>query len=221
MEQYQITLTGLSPLLMHMDNLSFMEGITAWRKDPANKEYSVAGDDRSPSWTWLAYVYHNRREFGLPADNLMTMLREGGAKVPAKRGSYKKQTQAGILIDQEQFQLLVGGKAIPVAPFNALSGERDFNKHLELAEAHGFELLVKRAKLQAGGKHIRVRPMFREWVAVGSVTVIDSEVSGITEDILRTILNQAGALCGLGDWRPSSPKSPGVFGRFAPVVERI
>jgi hypothetical protein len=221
MQQYQLALTGLNPLLMHRDNIAFAEKIEAWRKDPANKELSVRGDDRSPAWTWLSYVYHDTRHFGIDADNLMTMLREGGAKVTAKgKETYKKQTQSGIMLDQQQFDLLVNGKQVPVAPFQALIGETNFLKHLEAAEAAGFELSVKRAKV-GQAKHVRVRPMFRDWTATGSFTVLDEELSGLTEPILKTILAQAGALCGLGDWRPSSPKSSGTFGTFQAELIRV
>lgn len=220
MDQYTVTLTGLTPLLMHSDNLAFSEKIRAWQKDPANKELSHAGDDRSPAWTWLGYLYHNKKVIGMPADNLMTMLREGGAKVANKgKETYKKQTQAGIMIDQEQWSLLIGGKEISVEPFNSLIGENDFNEHLSLAEKNGFELLVKRAKI-GPAKHVRVRPLFREWRLVGSLTVIDSELSGLSHQVLETILNQAGALVGLGDWRPSSPSKSGTFGRFKPEIKR-
>ena len=222
MERYNLTINGLSPLLMHQDNISFSEKIKAWQKDPANKELSVAGDDRSPAYTWLGYIYHDGKYLGMPADNMMTMFREGGAKVKSGNGkeTYKKQTQAGIMMDQQQMQLLVGGKPIEIAPFNNLIGVHDFLKHIEAAENAGFELLVKRAKV-GQSKHVRVRPLFRQWTLVGSFTVMDEEVSGLTEPVLRLILAQAGALVGMGDWRPSSPKSSGTFGRFEFMLERI
>ncbi len=222
MGQYKITLKGLSPLLMHADNMTFDESLKDWRRDPANKEGSVVADDRSPAWAWLGYAYHDRKVFGMPGDNLMTMLREGGAKLKTGAGkeTYKKHTQSGIMLDQQQFTLLVGGEPVPVGPFNELIGVNDFVQHIERAEAHGFELLVKRATV-GRAKHVRVRPMFREWTLVGSLTVIDTELSGLTKDVLLTILNQAGALCGLGDWRPSSPFSSGNFGRFEPAIERV
>lgn len=222
MNRYEITLNGLTPLLMHSDNMAFSEKIRAWRKDPANKELSVAGDDRSPAWSWLGYIYHDTNTVGMPSDNLMTMLREGGAKVKTGKNSetYKRQTQAGIMVDQEQFSLLVNGKPISIRPFNALIGKNDFQEHLAAAEAAGFELLVKRAKIGAA-KHVRVRPLFRTWKLVGSLTVIDEELSGLTARTLETILNQAGALIGLGDWRPSSPKASGTFGKFSPKIHRV
>ena len=219
MDQYQVTLKGLTPLLLHSDNLAYSEKIKVWQKDPANKELSLAGDDRAPAWIWLGYLYHDRRHIGIPADNLMTMLREGGCKV-VNRGkeTYKKQTQAGIMIDQQQWPLLIGGKTVPVEGLNALIGNSDFSKHLEAAEALGFELLVKRAKI-GSAKHVRVRPLFREWTVTGSLTVIDSELSGLSKPILQRILDVAGALVGLGDWRPSSPKSSGTFGKFEAEVK--
>lgn len=163
----------------------------------------MAGDDRSPAWTWLGYAYHNTRVLGIPADNLMTVLREGGCKVKnTGKETYKKQTQSGILIDQEQWDLVVNGKPIPVAQLSGLIGCNDFQKHLDAVEALGFELLVKRAKI-GQAKHVRVRPLFRQWQAVGTLTVLDSELTGLTKNVLELILNQAGALCGLGDWRPA------------------
>jgi hypothetical protein len=222
MEQYSITLEGLTPLLMHNDNLAYNEKIKAWQTMPENKALSVPGDDRSPAWTWIGYLYHDGKNIGVASDNIMTMLREGGSKVPTgkKTETYKKQTQSGLMLDQQQFDLYVDGNLVPFGGIKALIGELDFNKHIELAEELGFELLVKRAKI-GRSKHVRVRPMFRRWTLKGSLTVIDSELSGLTEEILEIILNQAGALCGLCDWRPSSPSASGTFGKFAPTIKRI
>ena len=222
MEQYRVVLKGLTPLLMHSDNLSFTEKVMAWRKDPANKEFSVSGDDRTPPWTWIGYLYHDGSTLGVSSDNLMTMLREGGAKIKTGNGkeTYKKQTQSGILIDQQQFELRLNGDPVPIEPIKGLIGGRDFMAHIELAESLGFELFVKRASI-GRSKHIRVRPMFRDWELRGSFTVIDSELSGLTEGVVEQILNYGGAICGLCDWRPSSPKASGSFGKFAPEMERI
>lgn len=220
MKQYQITLNGLTPLLMHNDNLNFSEKLAEWRKAPENKEGSNAGDDRSPAWTWIGYLYHDGRNLGISSDNIMTMLREGGAKVINKgKETYKKQTQSGVMLDQQQFDIYVDGKRIPIDRIKPLIGVNDFAQHIELAEELGFELLVKRAAV-GRAKHIRVRPMFRTWQAVGSLTVLDEELSGLTRQVLETVLRQSGALCGLCDWRPSS-KSSGTFGKFQPLIEPI
>ena len=222
MKQYQVTLTGLTPLIMHSDNIASTEKILKWQKDPVNKELSSSGDDRSPAWTWLGYAYHDTKWFGIPADNLMTMMREGGAKVKAKgKETYKKQTQSGLLIDQSQWDLRVNDTAIEVAPiFNTLMGNTDFSEHLDIAEKNGFELLVKRAKV-GQAKHMRVRPLFRNWTALGTFTVIDEKQSGLAKKIIEKILQQAGSFVGLCDWRPSSKVSSGSFGKFSSVIKKV
>lgn len=229
METYRLTLEGLSPLFFHRDNLNFAEKVRAWQKDPANKEWSVAGDDRSPAWTWIGYIYHDGMKFGIPSENFMTALREGGAKVKSGKKSnetYKKQTQAGVVVNSSQFELLVqhAGKKkwqpIEIGPFQKLIGDMDFLKHIDTAEAHGFELDVRRAKI-GQAKHVRVRPRFDRWMAIGEITVIDSDLSGIKQKVLQTIMDQAGAMVGLGDWRPSSPKSSGTNGKYRTTIEKI
>jgi hypothetical protein len=220
MKRYTVDIRGLSPLLMHHDNISFSERIKAWTKDPANKGNSTKGDDRTPPWTWIGYLYHDTKVLGIPSDNLMTMLREGGAKITKKGNeTYKKQTQSGIILDQQQFTLFIGEEPVSMSPIRDLIGDMDFTNHLAVAEDLGFELLIKRAKI-GKAKHVRVRPLFREWRLEGSLTVLDEEMSGITKEILQMVFDQAGALCGLGDWRPSSPSS-GTFGRFEAEIKGL
>jgi len=217
MQTCKVAIVGESPLLMHWDNLVFAAKMAAWGKDPGTKGTSVAGDDRSPAWRWLGNLYHEGGRVVLPADNLMTVLREGGAKVPTGRkgATYKRQTQSGLLVNESAWPLTIGGKPIPVAEFLALDHETDFATHEAAAAAHGFMLFVKRARI-GNAKHVRVRPRFDEWSASGTITILDDT---ITPDILQTILSFAGVYCGVGDWRPSSPKSPGPFGRFRAVVK--
>ena len=201
---------------MHHDNITGGEWVKKWQKDPKNRELSVAGDDRSPAWVWLTYCYHDAKRFVIPSDNMMTTMREGAKRVSTgKRGTFKAQSQSGILVDQESWALEVNGKSVPWEPFAALADEVDFEKHESTAKEYGFELFVKRARVGMA-KHVRVRPRFEGWACEGSVTILDDS---ITKDILGDILSQAGRFAGLGDWRPSSPKSPGPFGTFTATVE--
>lgn len=216
---YQVTLEGTTPLLMHQDNLDFGKVLAKFQRDPANKNASVAGDDRTPAFTWLGYAYVEGGKFVIMADNLMTMLREGGTKCPTGKGkgTFKALTQTGIVVDQSSWPLLINGKAVPFAPFEALMDESDFAVHEETATKHGFALFSKRAKIGTS-KHVRVRPRFDSWAAQGTVTVLDDL---ITEETLQTILTFAGRYSGLGDWRPSSPTKPGRFGTFTAAVKQV
>lgn len=220
MERYHVTLTGATPLLMHRDNIKWGERCNKWQKDPANKKSSIAGDDRSPAWTWIGYLYEeNRKRVVIDSDNLMSMLRDGGTKTPAPRGkgSMKAATQSGILVNEIGWPLLVNGKEIPFTPILSLADELDFEKHEEAAADLGFELFVKRARI-GQAKHVRVRPRFENWSASGTITVSDPQ---LTEEMLKTIFSFAGRYAGIGDWRPGSPSKPGQFGTFTAEIRRL
>jgi hypothetical protein len=202
---------------MHCDNVDWSEQMKKWEKDPTMKKESTAGDDRSPAWRWIGSVYHDSGKVCLPSDNLMTMLREGGAKCPTgkKGGSFKRQTQSGLVVDQAAWALITAKGDVNFEEITNLIEEKDFQVHLDTCEKLGFSLFVKRAKI-GNNKHIRVRPRFDQWSASGTITVFDDS---ITKQVLIDILTMAGNYCGVGDWRPSSPKSPGSFGRFAAEVK--
>lgn len=216
--RYQIRVEGISPLLMHWDNLEFEEKVNAWIKTEDGQRHSRAGDDRTPAWKWLGYLYNDGKHVAMPMDNMMTCLREGGVKVPlpAKmKGSYKQYTQSSILFDEFFAPLEIPnakGKWAPVAMKDVL-GAADSNvygDHIALASSLGFSLFAKRAKV-GQSKHVRVRPRFDRWAFNASFIVSDEL---LTEGALNTILRRSGLYSGLGDWRPSSKQSSGSFGRF-------
>lgn len=217
--RYRVEMVGETPLLMHHDNLSWQEFMKKWEIDPANRRDSVAGDDRSPAWRWVGSLYTEGGRVVIPSDNLMTVLREGGKRCPTGKGkaTFKSQTQSGIIVDQSAWPLLVSGKGIPYDPIKELINNPDFAEHESMCAGLGFELFVKRAKI-GQSKHVRVRPRFDNWSCSGTLTVLDDQ---ITTDVLRNILVFAGAYSGLGDWRPSSPRSPGSFGKFSVEIEAV
>jgi hypothetical protein len=220
MKTYEVTLIGSSPLLHHYDNIEFADEMARWRTDPANKNKSKAGDDRSPAHTWIGGLYHDGARLVIPSDNVMSMLKEAGAQVlvpGAKHGkTFKAQTQSGILIEELFWPLLVDGKEIPLAPISGLLTEPDFAVHQERAKELGFSLFVKRAAI-GKSKHVRVRARFDRWVTSGRIGVLDD---ALTKPVLDDIFGIAGRYKGLCDWRPSS-KSPGPFGRFGAVVKEV
>jgi hypothetical protein len=218
MKTVRVRIKSESALIMHRDDVSWAEKLKLWQRDPANKSKSVAGDDRSPAWTWIGGLYHDQGRVCIPQDNLMTMLREGGAKVPTgkKGATYKRLTQSGLLIGETSWPIEIDGKTVSMDNIRALIGVEDFGEHEGAVEKLGFSLLVKRARV-GNSKHVRVRASFQTWEASGSIIIMDDQ---ITPDTLATILQYGGQFCGLCDWRPSSPKSPGPFGRFSAEVVR-
>lgn len=217
---YAVTLTGITPLLLHHDNIGWAETMQKWTLDPANKKISVKGDDRSPAWRWIGALYVDSGKLVIPSDNLMTFLREGGARISTGKGqeTFKRRSQSGLVVDQAAWPIKVDGKEIPYAPFEALIDNPDFALHEQACKDYGFELFCKRAKISQSAKHVRVRPRFNTWSCAGTVTVLDDL---ITDDIFSSMLELAGAYAGLCDWRPSSPKSPGSFGQCVADIKAI
>lgn len=219
-QTFEFTLTGKSPLIMHFDNIDGMEEIDRWRKDHMNKPLCVKGDDRSPAWTWIAYLYIGDGKVVMPSDNVMTAMRKAGAakEIPnGKHGkTFKDATQYGIIPSGEAFEFFNQGKSVSATAVSDLWGDNDFAKHEEMAGDLGFKLFKKRAKI-GQSKHIRVRPMFMEWSVKGSFVVTEP---AITESVLVELMDIAGDRVGFCDWRPSS-KTPGPYGRFNAVIERV
>lgn len=214
MQNYTVKITGLTPLLMHADDIEWSDKMDAWKASAANKKASKAGDDRSPAYRWIGYAYNDGQHLVMPSDNLMTCLREGGAMVPvpgSKNGkTFKAQSQSGIQMHDASVPI---EPHIAWADVAALMEEADFNSHKSAAERLGFSLFVKRAKV-GQTKHVRVRPRFDQWALTVRLTVVDAQ---ITRAVLSDMFAYAGRYKGLGDWRPGS-KTPGTFGMFSAEV---
>lgn len=218
MRRYNIELTGVSPLLLHKDNILWGERAQAWQKDPANKSLSNPGDDRTPAWLWIGYCYFADGLIVMDVDNIMAMLRDAGKKCPASkgRGSLKAATQSGIIVNEIGWPIVSKKGTISLSDIDLLQDEIDFSVHETTAVDLGFELFVKRAKVGTN-KHIRVRPRFDVWSVSGSITVLDETLNTAT---IETLFALAGRFVGLGDWRPGSPAS-GRFGMFETQIEEI
>ena len=212
-ETVNFELKGIMPLLMHWDDVEQADTLTAWRKDPSNKSISQAGDDRSPAWTWLTYIYNDGKHVAFPAHNLMVCLRSAGTQMIMKRQkTFKEASQNGLLIMTEFLEFKTHGKQIKVADLNKLKNKK-FSDHMAAARDMGFSLDVRRARVGTS-KHIRVRPRFDDWTISGSIRILAKE---ITPEILEQMF-ELGGRGGLCDWRPSC-KTPGPYGMFEAKVK--
>lgn len=220
MRTYQVQITGKTPLLMHWDNIEWADEMSEWKDNPNNRKDSKAGDDRSPAWRWIGSMYHDGNFVSVPADNLMRAMMEGGAMVPVPGAkgnkTFKAQTQSGMMVNEPYWHLETGGRKIAMDQIKPLLSNKDFKEHKSTAEANGFALFIKRAKVGAS-KHVRVRPRFDTWSITGTLSVWDEQV---TDHVLAEVLKYAGTYKGLGDWRPGS-KTPGSFGMFDASVKKL
>lgn len=212
-----VKITGLTPLLMHADNIEWSDAMDEWRKDPENKSISKAGDDRTPPWRWIGSLNTDGEIVTIPSEYIMRCLMEGGAQVPTGKGkkTFKAQSQSGLLCPEFHWPLQLNGTdtTVSMKDINDLKNKTHFIEHVEGVRKLGFSLFVKRVRV-GQSKHIRVRPRFEQWATEGRIVIMDE---AITVKILRQILDLAGRYKGLGNWRPGSP-TPGQFGMFEALV---
>jgi len=219
MRSYQVKLENVTPLLMHRDNLEFKAIVEKWQRDPANRDKSVPGDDRSPAWNWIGSLYHDGKHIALPTDCVMASCMGAGTEVKAPRGkkSLKAQTQSGMAFAEPFLSFSVnGGRPIKMADLQPLQQNEVFDDHLTAARELGFVLDIRRARVGMS-KHVRVRPVFETWKATGTLNVWDDT---LTADVLETVFYLAGDKYGLLEWRPSG-RRPGPFGRFRAELKAV
>jgi len=210
-------LRGRTALLMHRDNIEGCDLLQAWRKDPKNKGVSVAGDDRSPPWTWQTYLYHDGESLAIPSENIMVCLRQAGAQMYVKgKKTFKEVSQAGMYVDAEFLQFTYGndGRTIDMQAIAAIA-PLTFEEQSNWVRDHGFRLFSKRATI-GKSKHVRVRPRFELWSLQGEIEVIAPE---LTFSVLQQLFTIAGRV-GIGDWRPGC-KTPGPFGMFDAKIHKL
>ena len=220
-QSYTFKWVGITPLLLHQDNIEFGDNIEAWRLDASNQKKAgkKKGDDRSPAWTWLGYLPSDPQtgEAGIPAHYLTSMLAAAGTQIPTGKGmkTYKEAAAAAVFPEEDYFVLTTKGRTIDVHALEAklIEKEEDFREHLKAVRAAGFDLDMRRAKVGAG-KHVRVRPKFVAWEVTGEVRV---DTSCIPVGILETVFKIMGQR-GLGDFRPSCNR-PGRFGMFGATMK--
>lgn len=219
MRTLAIELVARMPILMHCDNIEFADQMEDWKNDPNHKDQSKAGDDRTPPYRWIGCLNYDDPDNGkvtIPSEYIMSCMKAGAAQVPTGKGkaTFKSQSQSGIISTEFHWKFLNNGKPILMKDIRKLEKLPTFKEHADAVRELGFSLFSKRVKI-GDRKHIRVRPRFDEWAASGELTVIDD---AITNKILESILDIAGRLKGLGDWRPGAPKSPGPFGTFTAKI---
>lgn len=217
MQNVHVKIKGLTPLLMHADNIEWADAMDEWRKDPSNKANSKAGDDRTPAWRWIGSLNTDGKIVTIPSEYIMRCLMEGGAQVPTGKGkkTFKAQSQSGLLCPEFHWPLQLNGSSATIAidDINALKEKSHFVEHVSGVQKLGFSLFVKRVRV-GQNKHIRVRPRFEQWATEGRIAIIDD---AITVKVLRQIFDMAGRFKGLGNWRPGSP-TPGQFGMFEATI---
>jgi len=214
MKTYKFEISGVTPLLMHHNNIEERDRIEALRK---RMKGGKPGDDRSPAESWKGYVYASEDTGNLciPSENLLACLLQGGSKVKVGGKETLKTHSQRVGFDRLDYDLLVNGAPITHASIEAIAGE--FGEHATAARALGFRLHVKPCTVGTS-KHVRVRPLFTNWSVRGGFDIDDEESSipGLTA--MRHLFTGRGRPVRSREWRPGVPRKPGQDGK--PVAGR-
>jgi len=185
LETIRATLVGVAPLLMHNGRLANPTDPWTKRIKEVTSRKKKTDDDHLEikRLEWFAGLYTDEKgkAIGLPSDVILATTIEG-----AKKNKNGTGAKAGIYCQKEFFPLEYDG---PKDPSKLYEDER-------FSDYRG-------AKLQ-GRKVMRSRPRFPTWRLPIEITV---DTGVMSEGDARQALEQAGALVGIGDWRPR-------YGRF-------
>jgi hypothetical protein len=192
----RITLTGKTPLMQH--NIRLADPLDEWTKalKAANAKRNKTEEDHREVQRieWYGGIYFDP-EIGVyvPSSWIAQSLRGGGSLYG------KKGTTVGraLIMDEERIPL-------------AFSGPRmDLDKLWDSGEFRDTRAVgVQRAKVA------RTRPIFRNW-ALETTAYLDTNELDL--EVLQEIADKAGALVGIGDYRPAKQ---GIYGRFAAEVDK-
>lgn len=185
---FTITLTGTSPLLMHNSRL-------ANPLDPATKALKKVTGKRTKTeddHVEIARLEHMGSLYFdpdvgpyLPGDNIWRALYDA-----AKKSKMGPRIKEGVIITTDVNPLAYGGPR----DIDGLWADENY-RHMASVKV-------------AMSRTMRCRPIFRTWRAEAQ-GVVDTNLLDVAD--LRSIAATAGALVGIGDWRPR-------YGRFEAQV---
>lgn len=184
-----ITISGVTPLMMHSDRLANpMDVYSRKLKSLTSKRLKTDEDHEAISRAEFEGGLYYREGVGvyIPARNLFKAIVEGGKLI--KKGT---AIQRYVYIVEENLPLIYDGPRTPAALYK-----------------EGFVDI--RTVGNQNARVVRTRPLFTPpW---GVTATIGYEASGINPDDIRACIVHAGQSIGLGDYRPG--KSGGTFGKF-------
>lgn len=195
MNTLQLKITGIRPLVMHNGLLADPTNpfVIAIKKitTKGSKKMTEADHRERDRLEWLGGLYWSDQcGLFIPSDNIERCVQEGG-----KKSRIGKDVQAAVFVAEPEVPILhdeIGKKA----------------KETLFEDAEQRFTLRKGVKVQLA-RIIRIRPMIPTgWTA--NFTLEYDETIINQSNLLQSVVD-AGALVGLGDWRPK-------FGRFTVEV---
>jgi hypothetical protein len=195
----QLRLQGVSPLLCHNGQTADPRNTYAKAiKAVSSKRKKTDADyDEMARLEWLAGLYRSANDLIIP-----DYVLEGAIIAGAKKSKRGPQAKCGLFFT-EHASLLFDGR--PEVINDDTLGEMFASGEF----THVIGVKVGMSKV------MRTRPIFRNWSLVATCQY-DPDVLDVRD--VQEILQDAGRLAGLGDWRPKHGR---FEGEVVPVVESL
>jgi hypothetical protein len=189
MEKLVMHMTGIAPMIQHNIRLADpLDEYTKRLKGYTGKRKKTEDDlEEMAHIEFLGSLYYDDEEgVFIPARMVLGSLCKGATGI---RGA-KALVQGGVLITHHVNPLIYNGPRDP----EKLWADKNFRN-------------TSAVRVQAA-RVMRTRPVFNEWSVQVPLT-LDTEVLNMLD--FEQITERAGALAGVGDWRPQ-------YGRFSVVL---
>jgi len=195
MKTLKVRWTGIRPLVLHNGLLAdpTNECVVAIKKITAKKNKKTDSDNEELArleWLGGLYLAADRKTIVIPSDNIERAIQDG-----AKKSRLGKDAQAAVFCSEPEVEI----------EHDAIRGRSPESLY---ADESGRFILRKGVKVTMS-RVIRVRPMIPTGWSLNFTVEFDETI--INARNLEQSMVDAGALVGLGDWRPK-------FGRFTSEV---
>jgi hypothetical protein len=197
MKTLNVKWTGIRPLIMHSAAMIDPDNAAVRAKNKLQRDLKQLKKDDEDGrerkrreierMEWEGSLYWNGSALYVPGDNIMACIVAGARKI--KMGKQVEQS----LVPPDDAPLEIA----------ALRAGMSLD---QIFETDGFQLRAPvRIPPKTGSRVMSVRPMIPTGWAIEFGLEFDETICPVKD--LREAMNNAGALIGLGDWRPK-------FGRF-------
>lgn len=203
MERVEITVVGKSPLIVH----NWSSKAVRMMLDKQLKVPSKGREKRDPFEEFVSSLYPvpntDPQQYGMSAPAFKACA------VSAANAVDLKMTQMRQAFHVNTYTVPVIGKPIkePLTEWDS-----EYAKQLKPYHDLGWSMRMDVVRLDSGVADLRFRAWCPEWSATLEV---EYNPSMISLPQLVNLFRSGGLGCGIGEWRPSSPKCrSGEYGRF-------
>ena len=197
-----VTLTGKNDILLHNGQTADPRNTYAKQmKQISSKRKKTDADlDQLARVEWFAGLYIGKQADGSATTVIPAHVLESCFVAGAKKSKRGVQAKSGLFVDS---QAVLDFEGKPEGNLTAEALQESLDALYEGGEHH----LTVGVKVSTS-KVMRTRPKFSNWSAT---CVIEYDDAVLTFADVKDVIEDAGNLVGVGDWRPK-------FGRFEAVV---